>query len=66
MSCNYYLPFPDETIHCEAYSHAKYPNGISWLHFPVCDPANCPIKNPELLNGGKLEERKEIDIDDED
>ena len=63
MPCKYCLPFPDEVIHCSAYSYAKYPNGISWLHFPVCDPANCPAKHPELLDGGKLEDRKVIDID---
>ena len=61
--CRYYLPFPDESIHCSAYSYAKYPNGISWLHFPVCDSSNCPMKNEELLCGGVIEEPKEIDID---
>jgi len=63
MPCKYCLPFPDEIIHCEAYSHAKYKNGISWLHFPICDSSNCPIKHPELLNGGVLVDEKEIDID---
>ena len=66
MICLYKLTFPDGVIHCSAYSYAKYPNDISWLHFPICDSYNCPIKNPELLNGGKLEDRKEIDIDGED
>ena len=52
--CGYTLPFPDETIHCSAYSYAKYPNGISYCHYPMCDDEHCPIKHPELLNGGVL------------
>lgn len=64
MIYKYRLSFPDETIHCSAYSYAKYPNGISYLHFPVCDPSNCPIKHPELLDGGVLKEDSEIVMED--
>lgn len=64
MHCKYCLPFPDETIHCSAYSYAKYPNAISWLHFPVCDLSNCPIKHPELLNGGILKEDSDVNMED--
>lgn len=52
--CIYADPFPDGELHCLAYSEAKYPNGKMNMHFPVCSNKNCPLRNPKLLNGGKL------------
>lgn len=54
--CKYQLKFPsDESTHCMAYSWSKRPDGRHWAHYPCCDPANCPIRHPELLEGAVLD-----------
>ena len=59
MSCLYKLPFPDGTIHCDAYYSSECGGKKHWwAHFPVCNDKNCPIKHPELLQGAKLEEHE--------
>ena len=71
--CTYQTKFNHESVTsgkivCTAYSKSKLPKGQFWAHFPKCMPTNCPLRNPNLLQGAKLPEEPTviIKIDDED
>lgn len=50
--CKHLFEIPTVGLCCEAYYKAR--NG--WMHFPYCSPASCPLKNPKLLKGNRLED----------
>ena len=57
--CKYFMELPvslHQAAMCRAYSVARMNNGKMWGYFPVCNEEHCPLKHPELLNGGTLPE----------
>ena len=49
--CKYAIEFPGMGLHCMVYSFSKRPDNKWWAHFPECSKENCPLENPELLEG---------------
>ena len=53
--CKYEQVFPhDDLRHCMAYSKSKRKDNLFWDHYPVCCNENCPLTNPDLLEGAEL------------
>ena len=55
MECKYNLEIPTIGTCCGAYSKAKRTDGKHWSNYPECTEENCPLLNPELLEGATLE-----------
>lgn len=55
-SCKYAIEFPGMGLHCMVYAHSKRPDNKFWAHFPECSKENCPLENPELLEGAVFDE----------
>lgn len=62
MTCKFLFPFPDSSMHCNAYYESSV-NGKKhfWAHFPRYEPSKCPVRHPELLKGAVLDDKKEVD-----
>lgn len=64
MNCKYNISIPNVGICCKAYYESVRKDGLGWMHFPVCDEANCPLIHSELLEGAILKsEGKNDNID---
>ena len=56
MVCKYIQIFHnDKACRCMAYSKSERKDGLFWAHFPICCDENCPLKNPDLLEGAVLD-----------
>lgn len=54
--CEHVMSIPDKGNCCGLYSKAKYEDARVYAHYPECKEENCPLKHPELLKGGKVNE----------
>ena len=52
--CEHNLEIPTVGLCCGAYHKSKRNDGKEWMHFPFCNPENCPLEHPELLEGATL------------
>ena len=52
--CKYQIELPTAGICCRAYFESVREDKRAWMHFPACHEQNCPLVNPELLEGAKL------------
>ena len=54
-NCNWHIELPGHGTCCDYYYHTVDSYGQGYSHFPTCECLNCPIQNPALLKGRKLE-----------
>lgn len=49
--CPYGITLPYSGSCCMVYSFSERPDHKWWAHWPKCEKENCPLENPELLEG---------------
>ena len=56
--CPYAINLPDSGPCCMVYSFSERPDHKWWAHWPQCSKENCPLENPEFLEGAVFNEEE--------